>query len=78
MHAGKDALMKDKSRWPCAFDPLSFDATKLENFVKLSAELGDVDTTIAWYDSEKTYDKFWHPFKLFLNGKLITFPECYF
>ena len=61
--AGIDLLMKDESRWPCVFGPLSFDVTKLKQFLTLSMELGGVNTTISWYDSEQEYDKCFDPFE---------------
>ena len=61
--AGIDLLMKDESSWPCFFDPLTFDATKLKQFLTLSMELGGVNTNISWYDSEQYYDKCFSPFE---------------
>ena len=42
-------LLKDESRWPCAFNPLTFNAAKLEEFVDVAVNIGKIHTSFTWY-----------------------------
>ena len=54
---GMKVLLKDESRWLCAFSPLTFTTVKLEEFVKVAIGFGKIHTCYEWFETRPTIIK---------------------